>query len=202
MRAALAALLLAPAACAWLRPDPSEPMVDIRQADPRIAVDIRYATPHNFTRQVLYPAGKCLLRKAVAKRLSLVQTDVARQGLGLKVWDCYRPLSIQHKLWALVPDTRYVADPKKGSRHNRGAAVDVTLVDSGGRELEMPTGYDDFSESAHRGFAGASPAAAANRQLLESAMQRHGFTGLATEWWHFDAKSWKHYPVADVPLEP
>lgn len=191
-----------PAACGLLRPDPNEPLVDIGRLDPRIRVDIRYATADNFTKSVLYPAGRCLLRRAVAKRLSLVATDVASQGLALKVWDCYRPLSIQRKLWALVPDSRYVADPKKGSRHNRGAAVDVTLVDGSGVELAMPTGYDDFSERAHRDYGGATPAALNNRGMLEAAMLRHGFTGLSTEWWHFDAKGWERYPLADDPLEP
>ena len=162
---------------------------------------MRYATADNFTKSVLYPVNRCLLRRAVAKRLSLVQTDLARQGLGLKLWDCYRPLDIQKKLWALVPDPRYVADPKKGSRHNRGAAVDATLVDGAGGELEMPTRYDDFSPSAHRDYAGASPAALRNRQTLESAMLRHGFLGLPTEWWHFDARGWDRFPLADVPLE-
>jgi D-alanyl-D-alanine dipeptidase len=94
-----------------------------------------------------------------------------------------------------------VADPKKGSRHNRGAAVDATLVDAKGRELEMPTGFDDFSPKAHRGFAGASPSAAADRRALEAAMRRRGFTGLATEWWHFDAEGFGRYPVLDVPLD-
>ena len=201
----VASILLAaalPAACGLARPAPDEPMVDIAKADPRIRVDIRYATPDNFTKTVLYPAGRCLLRRSVAKRLSLVATDVASQGLGLKVWDCYRPLAIQRKLWALVPDTRYVADPSKGSRHNRGAAVDVTLVDASGRELEMPTGYDDFSEAAHRASTAGSPAARANARRLEDAMAPHGFKGLSTEWWHFDFAGWERFPRLDVPLTP
>ena len=195
-------LFLALSACAGLASAPDEPLVDLRGVDPRVVIDMRYATPDNFTKTTLYPAGRCLLRSAVAKRLSLVQTDLEAQGLGLKAWDCYRPLSIQKKFWALVPDTRYVADPKKGSRHNRGAAVDVTLVDAGGRDLEMPTRFDDFSQRAHRDWLGAAPAALRNRQILESAMARHGFVGLATEWWHFDAKGFARYPVLDEPLDP
>ncbi|MBI4347880.1 MAG: M15 family metallopeptidase [Elusimicrobia bacterium] len=196
---ALASLL---GACALLGARADEPMVDVTRLDPRIRVDIRYATPSNFTKTVLYPQARCMLRSRVAKRLSLAQADLSAVGLGLKVWDCYRPLSIQKKLWELVPDTRYVANPAKGSRHNRGAAVDVTLVDLNGTELPMPTEYDDFSERAHRDWAGASPAALRNRQTLEAVMQRHGFTGLSTEWWHFDARGWDRYPLSDVPLSP
>ncbi|MBI4425017.1 MAG: D-alanyl-D-alanine dipeptidase [Elusimicrobia bacterium] len=199
------ALLLAaalPIACAPLRPPPDEPFIDLQAADPRIEVDIRYATADNFTKTALYPANRCLLRAAVARRLSRAQTALAKEGLGLKVWDCYRPLAIQRKLWALVPDPRYVADPAKGSRHNRGAAVDLTLVDAAGRELEMPTAYDDFSERAHRDYATPSAAAARNRRFLETALAKQGFEGLPTEWWHFDAPGWRRYPIADVPLAP
>lgn len=175
--------------------------MDISQAAPSIRVDIRYATADNFTKTVLYPVNRCLLRPSVAQRLARVQEDLRASGLGLKVWDCYRPLSIQKKLWALVPDPRYVADPNKGSRHNRGAAVDATLVDVRGRESEMPTIYDDFSERAHRDFQGASPQAAANRSILEKAMAARGFAGLSTEWWHFDAPGWQDFPIEDLPLQ-
>ncbi len=174
--------------------------IDIQKIDDTIIVDIPYATHDNFTKTILYPVNRCLLRYPVAVRLALVQGRLRRRGLGLKVWDCYRPHSIQKALWALVPDPRYVADPKKGSRHNRGAAVDITLVDSSGREFEMPTGYDDFSEKAHRNYKGASEDAAQNRDFLADAMATEGFTGLKTEWWHFDAPGWREFPLADVPL--
>lgn len=199
-----AALLTALLSLACASPGPRDgarvPLVDVLELEPSIRVDIRYATPENFTGKVLYPVNRCLLRRPVAERLAGVQRALRGRGLALKVWDCYRPLSIQRELWALVPDPRYVADPVKGSRHNRGAAVDLTLVDGSGAELEMPTGYDDFSERAHRGHAGASPRAAANSALLESALARAGFAGLATEWWHFDADGWREYPLEDVPL--
>ncbi len=175
--------------------------MDIRNVDKTIVVDVRYATANNFTKTVLYPVNRCLLRTEVARRLHLVQGDLRARGVGLKVWDCYRPLSIQKKLWALVPDPRYVADPRKGSRHNRGAAVDVTLVGPDGAELEMPTGYDDFSPKAHRDYAGASEKARENRALLEAAMTARGFLGLRTEWWHFDAAGWREYGLSDAPLD-
>lgn len=116
--------------------------------------------------------------------------------LGLRVLDCYRPLSVQKKFWELVPDERYVANPNKGSRHNRGFAVDLTLVDREGRELPMPSAYDDFSEKAHRDFP-APGAAGDNRALLKAAMEREGFLGLPTEWWHFDFRGWEKAPLLD-----
>ncbi len=177
-----------------------EPLVDLALIDPRILRDLRYATSDNFTQQVLYPTAKCLLRLSVARRLKRVQDHLVKEGLGLKIYDGYRPLSVQKKMWALVPDPRYVADPAKGSRHNRGAAVDVTLIDIKGLELEMPTEYDDFTEAAHRDYAGGTPLSRRNRQLLFDALEREGFSGLATEWWHFDAPDWQKYPVLDKPL--
>lgn len=201
IRAALAALLAA--GCAGAAPGKPQPVLtDVPQAVPGVRLDIRYATADNFTKAVVYPAARCLLRPEAAAALGKVQSELAAKGLGLKLWDCYRPLSVQRHFWELVPDPRYVADPKKGSRHNRGAAVDLTLVDAAGRELEMPTGYDDFSEAAHRASAAGTPAARANARTLEDAMVRHGFKGLPTEWWHFDFSGWEAFPLLDVPLIP
>jgi zinc D-Ala-D-Ala dipeptidase len=173
--------------------------VDLARVAPAIRLDLRYATRDNFTHEVVYPVARCLLRREVATRLARVQASLAQRNLGLKVWDCYRPLSVQKRFFALVPDPRYVADPKKGSRHNRGAAVDLTLVDANGVELDMGTGFDDFSPRAHRD-ADVGPETLARRKLLESAMAAEGFVGMPTEWWHFDAGDWKRYPLADVPL--
>ncbi|MHC4234599.1 MAG: D-alanyl-D-alanine dipeptidase, partial [Planctomycetota bacterium] len=175
-------------------------LVDVSLIDPRILIDLRYATADNFTGQQLYPVARCLLRESVARRLQRVQDRLVRRGLGLKIYDGYRPLSVQRKLWEIVPDPKYVADPAKGSRHNRGAAVDVTLVDFTGRDLEMPTGYDDFSPAAHRDYSGGTKASRQNRQILTDAMEAEGFRGLADEWWHFDAPGWEGYPLLDVPL--
>jgi D-alanyl-D-alanine dipeptidase len=175
-------------------------LVDAVAVVPKLKLEIRYATVENFTHEKLYAHARCLLQSEVAARLADVQRELRRRGLGLLAYDCYRPLSVQKKMWTLVPDERYVSDPAKGSRHNRGAAVDVTLVDKHGRALPMPSGYDEFSARAHRDFAGASDAAAKNRALLEEVMARHGFVGLPTEWWHFDAAEWQSYPIADEPL--
>jgi D-alanyl-D-alanine dipeptidase len=167
---------------------------------PRLHIDLPYATPDNFTKQVVYPVKRCYLRRFAAERLSAVQAELETMGLGLKVWDGYRPLSVQKQFWALVPDERYVASPTKGSRHNRGAAVDVTLVDRTGAELEMPTKFDDFTEAAAAN-APCSQVAAENRKLLQRVMKNHGFQILPTEWWHFDAVDWEKYDVLDVSFE-
>jgi D-alanyl-D-alanine dipeptidase len=175
-------------------------LVRVNEINPRIRLDIRYATTNNFTGKVLYDSAICLLRQPVALRLSAVQEELEQQGLGLKVFDGYRPLSVQWKLWEIVPDPRYVADPREGSRHNRGAAIDLTLVDNNGNELPMGTPYDDFTEKAHRNYQGLTPEEQRNRALLDSLMLKHGFTGLPTEWWHFDADGWQDYDILDIPF--
>jgi zinc D-Ala-D-Ala dipeptidase len=127
-----------------------------------------------------------------------VQEYLARSGLGLKVWDGYRPLSVQQKMWDLIRDERYVSNPAKNQgRHTRGTAVDVTLVDKRGRELPMPTDFDDFTERAHSDWLGASTAQKDNRALLEAAMTRFGFEIYPYEWWHFDFHGWQSYPPLD-----
>jgi D-alanyl-D-alanine dipeptidase len=197
--AAVTAVLLLPS------PSPGGPaadaLVDVAQAAPAIRLELRYATADNFTHQKIYPVARCLLRRDVAERLGRVQAALATSGMALKLWDCYRPLAVQRTFWALVHDARYVADPKKGSRHNRGAAVDLTLVDATGRELDLGTTFDDFSPRAHRDASGLSAEARRNRALLDEAMAKEGFVGLPTEWWHFDAPGWQRYPIADLPLE-
>ncbi|MDE3046002.1 MAG: M15 family metallopeptidase [Verrucomicrobiota bacterium] len=169
---------------------------------PGLVIDLVYATPHNFTGKTVYPASaKAYLQKGSAKRLQRVQAALQKRGIGLKILDAYRPLSAQKKFWELVPDPRFVADPAQGSRHNRGAAVDLTLVDREGRELPMPSAFDEFTERAHRQFAGGSPEELANRTQLEEAMAREGFLLYPDEWWHFDDPEWERYPVLDLSFE-
>jgi beta-N-acetylhexosaminidase/D-alanyl-D-alanine dipeptidase len=185
-----------------------EPLLDVSKRVPDIVLDIRYATPNNFAKVAVYPAAKCLLRKSVSDRLGLVQKELKAMGLGLKVWDCYRPFSVQERFWQLVPDEKYVGRPIRnakgrpveGSKHNRGAAIDLTLVDRRGQELSMPTDYDDFSERAHRTFLGVTPEQAFHSALLEVVMRKQGFIPFATEWWHFDGPGWQRYPLSDEPL--
>ena len=173
-------------------------MVDIQKINPKIKIDIRYATADNFMKEPLYPEARCLLRREVAEKLSKVQADLEKRGRGLKIFDGYRPLSVQKKMWARFPLEGYISNPAKGSNHNRGAAVDVTLVDSKGAELPMPSAYDEFSERAHRDYSGGTEEQRKNRKILEEAMQKEGFVGISKEWWHFDDKDAKQYPILDL----
>lgn len=184
-------------------------LVDLAELDPTIRLDLRYATANNFTGKAVYPRARCLLRRAIAERLVRVQAALAAVGKGLLVWDCYRPLSVQEAFWALVPDERYVArpvrgpdgTPKSGSKHNRGAAVDLAIVAADGSALELPTEFDDFSPRAHRTGKGWSKAARASAKALEAAMVAEGFEPLPTEWWHFDGPGWRDYPLGDQSLD-
>jgi D-alanyl-D-alanine dipeptidase len=184
------------------RPAGGEELVDLASVDASIRIDMRYASRSNFLHETLYPANRCLLRPGVAARLARVQQRLAEARLGLVVWDCYRPLSIQQRMWDYVQDPRYVADPKQGSKHNRGAAVDVSLVELLGGELDMGGEFDDFSERSHRDFKELTDLELRHRRILENAMGLEGFVPLPTEWWHFDDPEWRGYALLDVPLDP
>lgn len=175
-------------------------IVDILSLDSTIILDIRYATDNNFTKTTLYPVAKAKLRREAAESLAAVNRELKEHGLRLKIYDAYRPLSIQWKLWEVVPNEDYVANPKKGSRHNRGAAVDLTIVDSLGNELEMPTPYDDFTEKAWQTYEDLPAHIKNNRALLKETMMRHGFLPLKSEWWHFDFHGWEKFDILDEPL--
>lgn len=179
--------------------DPAE-LIDVREVLPKVRLEIRYATPNNFTKSILYPEPRCILRREVAEELAKVQQALKDDGYELVIYDCYRPLSVQKKMWEIVPDEAYVADPSKGSRHNRGAAVDVGLFDSYGTRVAMPTDYDDFSEKAHYSNIDLPAAILINRQKLRTIMERYNFAALPTEWWHFDYLGWQRFPVMDVPF--
>jgi zinc D-Ala-D-Ala dipeptidase len=206
--AAVGALLLALSlGCAATPPlpaataTPSADLVPVLAVAPTVRCELAYASADSFTHRVLYDGDTCLLRPAVAARLARVQTRLAASGLGLVVLDAYRPLSVQRFMWSLLPDERFVADPAKGSKHNRGTAVDVTLAElATGRRLAMPTPFDDFSAAAARGAPCANPEQCRNRDALQAAMEAEGFIGLATEWWHFDDPDWQRYGLLDVPL--
>jgi D-alanyl-D-alanine dipeptidase len=173
-------------------------LVDLKTIDPTFVIDNRYATNDNVAGIRLYPEATIYLERSAAERLARVQAALRTGGLGLKVFDGYRPLAIQKALWRVKPDTRYVADPAKGSRHNRGSAVDVTLVDDSGRELPMPSAFDEFGERSHLDFTDSTSDRLANRETLQKAMRSEGFLPLATEWWHFDAPGWRAFPVMDA----
>jgi D-alanyl-D-alanine dipeptidase len=191
-------------ACTSLVP-PGEPilrdddLVDVTTQIPDAVLDIRYATANNFTGAALYEHARCKLRRAVLARLVVAAADLRKQGRRLLVWDCYRPHSVQFELWKRVPDPRYVADPKVGSRHNHGAAVDVGLVASDGSAVVLPTEFDDFSEAAHRSKA-LEGEQGAEARTLAAAMKAAGFIGMPTEWWHYDAPDAAKYALSDEAL--
>lgn len=172
----------------WLEPG---------KLEPGIVLDIRYATTNNFVGEKLYPCQRCFLKPAVAKAIAGVHRELKKQGLGLKMFDCYRPHSVQWALWKKVPDPRYVADPRKGSMHNRGSAVDLTIVDSQGKELEMGTPYDYFGVEAYINYTNLPQKVLANRKLLRDVMVANGFRTTSTEWWHFSYTK-AAYPIADM----
>ena len=201
-RSLFATLILTALLASGCRTVPGKPddFVELTKLIPGLVLDIRYATTNNFTGQKVYPDARCFLRRATAGKLKRVQKELASQGLGLKIFDGFRPLAVQRRFWEIMPDERYVANPAKGSRHNRGAAVDLTLIRlSDGRELPMPTPFDDFSERAGRDYPDLPAEVIRNRDLLRRVMEKHGFIALPTEWWHFDDVDWRNYPIADLP---
>jgi D-alanyl-D-alanine dipeptidase len=195
-RAFLAAWLIAVALRAALA---GSDLVDVATIRPPLLEEIRYATRHNFTGEALYPFPAAFVHRDVAAALARVQAGLAKEGLGLKIYDGYRPLSVQQKMWDLIHDERYVSNPavNKG-RHTRGTAVDVTLIDRMGNELAMPSPFDDFTEAAHRDSKTMTREQQANMKKLEDIMTRHGFEPYPFEWWHYDFHGWQKYPVLDV----
>ena len=172
--------------------DSLKKMINIKKEIPGIRLDLRYATEQNFMHRKMYPPGLSVsfLRFPAAVALAKVQQELQTKGLSLKIFDAYRPFSVTEKFWRLVHDERYVANPAKGSLHNRGLAVDLTIVDAKtGKELNMGTGFDNFTDSAHQGFSGFSEEILRNRNLLLSTMEKYGFRKFETEWWHY---SWSN----------
>lgn len=196
MNAALLALLLATGPARS-----QERLVDVAKRIPDAIVDLRYATPDNFTHEVLYHAKVCLLREGVAERLARAAGALRKEGYRLVLWDCYRPRSVQLVMWKAFPHRGFVADPRTGSNHNRGAAVDVSLATAAGEAVEMPTGFDSFDRAASPGaIEGVSVAARAHRKALRDAMEAAGFAQEKREWWHYNAPGPHDYPLLDVPL--
>ena len=169
------------------QPEPApEDFVRVLDYIPGMYQELRYATADNFTGQVIYDFTDAYLRYSTVKKLAAVNEDLAQLGLALKIWDGFRPVSAQFKLWEVCPDPTFVANPTKGfSSHSRGNTVDVTLVDQDGTELEMPSAFDDFSDKANRDYSDTTKTAADHAELLEILMEKHGFDGYFDEWWHF-----------------
>jgi D-alanyl-D-alanine dipeptidase len=181
---------------------PEKELIDLEKTVPGLLLDIRYATTNNFTGQKIYTLAKAYARKPVAQALRQAQVEFNTLGVGAKMYDAYRPYKATVRFYEVYHDTTYVASPYKGSRHNRGCALDMTIVDlKTGKELKMPTGYDSFTEEAWPTTPAQDPEAGKNRSLLIRIMEKHGFKVNASEWWHFDFVGWQKYDVLDIDFE-
>ncbi len=201
--AALALSLLAPLASPPPEAPAGDALVDAAERVPGLVLDLRYATDDNFLKRRLYlaPHPRCLLRASVAARLAAAQAALRPRGFGLKVFDCYRPFSVQKVMWDAVPQRGLVAPPSLGgSNHNRGAAVDASLVRLDGSPVAMPTDFDDFSKAARINSKLPPPEAQRHREILQSAMAAAGFKLMFMEWWHFDDPDAVRFRTLDEPL--
>lgn len=178
-------------------------MVNLKDYLNPLFTDFKYATINNFTQSVLYNNPDAFVRLKVAIALKHSEEELAAKGLALKIFDAYRPYSVTKKMWAIVPDERYAANPAKGSGHNRGIAVDVTLVKiTSGEELAMPTGFDDFSERAHHNYMNLPQNVLQNRELLKTTMENNGFQALSNEWWHYSlANTETNFELLDLTFQ-
>jgi len=182
--------------------DARKELIDLEKFIPGIVLDIRYATKNNFTGEQIYNIPKAYARKPVAEALKKVQANLKVQGLGIKIFDAYRPYKATVRFYEVYKDTTYVASPYRGSRHNRGCAIDMTLIVlKTGEELKMPTPYDSFQKEAWPTTPISDPEARKNRKLIIDAMQKHGFKVNSSEWWHFDFIGYKQYEVLDIDFE-
>ncbi len=184
-------------------PKAAASLVDATTVVADLVVDLRYATEDNFLKRKVYPdSARCLLLPESAQRLKKAADALRAKGYRLKVYDCYRPRAVQWEMWKIMPVPGYVANPRTGSNHNRGGAVDLTLTTLEGQEVEMPTPFDTFSPAAHHGYAGGTEASRTHREILREAMEGVGFKRNRMEWWHYDLPDAKKRPVLDVPFPP
>lgn len=182
--------------------NPDMQMVDLAKNIKGIVLDIRYATANNFTREVIYSSPRAFVRKPVAESLQKVQDSLLHHQLGLKIYDAYRPYAASLRFYKVYPDSNFVANPRYGSRHNRGCALDITLVERNtGKEIPMPSAFDDFSAKANPEYANLPDTEIANRKFLFGIMAHFGFKPISSEWWHFDFTGWESYPLMDLSFE-
>ncbi|MEM1259304.1 MAG: M15 family metallopeptidase [Bacteroidota bacterium] len=165
------------------------------------AYDMRYATENNFLKAQVYDCAECYIRIKTAKALLKANAAFLEKGYRIKFFDCYRPNSVQHKMWELFPNPQYVANPVKGSIHNKGGAVDITLIDMKGGELDMGTDFDYFGKKAHHDHLDLPQEVLDNRKLLRETMENNGFWGIRTEWWHYNLSGGSKDKVADFKWE-
>lgn len=176
-------------------------LIELITLDNTIKLDIRYATDANFVGRAVYPEARAFLQKPAATAVVKVHRKLKKKGFGLVIFDGYRPWTITKLFWDVVPEDKrkFVADPAKGSKHNRGCAVDLSIFDlKSGRLLEMPSGYDEFTERASPNYTGGTEVQRANRDMLRDLMEDEGFTVNPNEWWHFDYKNWQDYAIYDI----
>lgn len=182
--------------------NPENELINLEKFVPGLELEIRYATTNNFTGNKIYNLARAYARKPVAESLKKIQADLKKQGLALKIFDGYRPYSATVMFYETYHDTTYVASPYKGSRHNRGCAMDLTIIDlKTGKELPMPTEYDSFKKEAWPTTPVADPVIRQNRKTLIDAMEKYGFKVNASEWWHFDFVGWQKFAVMDIDFE-
>jgi D-alanyl-D-alanine dipeptidase len=181
---------------------PEKELVNLEAFIPGITLDIRYATKNNFTKEAIYNLPRAYARRSVATALKKAQEEFRKHGVGIKIYDAYRPYKATIKFYEVYRDTTYVASPYRGSRHNRGCAVDMTIVDlKTGKELTMPTEFDSFKKEAWPTTPVKDPLIKKNRDLIITVMQNNGFKVNSSEWWHFDFTGWKNYEVLDIDFE-
>jgi D-alanyl-D-alanine dipeptidase len=183
--------------------DSNKKMIDIKKAIPSLVLDLRYSTTNNFMNRRLYPFLRTTyLRLAAVNALKKVVIALTNKNITLKIFDAYRPYSVTEEMWDAVKDSRYVADPSKGSGHNRGIAVDLTMVNlRTKKELDMGTDFDNFSDSAHQDFMRLPPTILENRMLLKTIMEKYGFVSFDTEWWHYSLAEADDYELLNIPFD-
>ena len=178
-------------------------LVELIKLDPNFVLDIRYATTNNFVGKVVYPEARAFLQRPAAEALVEVNKEMEELGYKLLIFDGYRPWSITKVFWDVTPADKkiFVADPKEGSRHNRGCAIDLSLYDiATGKEVEMTGEYDEMTKRSYPDYAGGTEAQREARDLLREKMEAHGFTVYKFEWWHFDYNDWKSYRIGNIPF--
>lgn len=187
-----------------VKEDPAKKMIELKSLLPGLVYDLRYATTNNFMHRLMYPENTqyTFLRLPAADALAKVQKELNEKGMGLKIFDAYRPYAVTVKFWELVHDERYVANPAKGSGHNRGIAVDLTIINlKTGEELNMGTGFDNFTDTAHHNFTDLPEEVLQNRTLLRSTMEKYGFKLFETEWWHYFLDNGDRFEVLDIEFK-
>jgi zinc D-Ala-D-Ala dipeptidase len=179
-------------------------LVELTKLDKTIKLDIRYATANNFVGRAVYPEARAFLQRPAAEAVVRVNKELRKDGLGLLIFDGYRPWSITKLFWDVVPEDKrkFVADPATGSKHNRGCAVDLSIYDlKTGTEIPMPSGFDEFTERASPDYTGGTDEQRHNRDKLRHLMEAEGFTVNSNEWWHFDYKGWQEYAIYDIGFD-